>query len=267
MRVALLEDLEPLYVANGVLQDGYAPSLQRCCVSRETCWAGALDRKQGEHVIDERIGENASLPWPWIGGRYEPGGVCMLSQNLNMEDGNAGTLAVEYEISSEVEQAFERGDQTPYGSSNFHWRMLSAAGAVLSSLDGEEPQLELTDTKQALATMARIARIQAVKCSPRGSRSSPTAEMVKQCPSLFSSEELRILKPRVIIALGNPAFAAFSSLDVVWSQTGEHFWRGELTLDERVTALWLYHPTSRGGLWPASQQALVKSLRAKPIAR
>ena len=183
-----------------------------------------------------------SIFWPWIGVNYGPGGVCVVSLNINAAEPEWWSIAEEYGIASEVARALAADERHVFGS-QFWWRMLSTTNAAVTSLDGGDPNEELVSPEQGMTVLERISRVQAVKCAPLYDRSYPTPAMRSRCPSRFAVPELGVLDPGVLVAMGNDAFEAVQALrddGADWTEQSDVFWRGVLRLPRReVDVLWL----------------------------
>ena len=141
-------------------------------------------------------------------------------------------MSVEYAIAGHVVTALASGKRT-WKRSPFAYRSMCTAQAVLDSLGGSTPRLEIP-AEQAADTYQQIARIQAVKCSTSHDASRPTREMLENCPGRYASPELSTLMPGVLIGLGRGAAVALDALGPIdWTEEGEHFSRGHLRFGER----------------------------------
>ena len=267
-RIRLLSELSPLYEGNGVLRDGFAPSLQECCPDRVHCWAQAPGRLQPVAPADCGRGQHGSIAWPWIGDQYErPGGVCLVALNIDAADAEWWAAPTEeYAIAGQVIDGLSRGRKQIWPPSSFHYRSLASALALLASADGAEPSVTPTPEQTATA-MHRTARVQAVKCSPLTEKSHPTQEMRVNCPSRFARHELGVLRPGSLLALGVEARAAVELLgDVAWAEATSDFHRGSVAIGAGMCEVFvLPHPNSWGSRWPHGQVALVKSLLERPL--
>ena len=263
-----LEGLGHIYRESGVLDEqGFAPALQRCCPSAETCWKQARHREQPVTPADVGRGENGSILWPWIGDDYKPGGVCVVGMNVNHDAGGWWSIAVEYAIEKQVIDTFNEGGSNPFGSSPFAYRANASANAALQSMSGVRPE-ERPAAGDLAGVPAQVARVQSVKCSPIGDRSSPTGAMQKRCPSRFARHEIEFLRPGVVLTLGRDAENAVRTIgEVTWTEATKRFSRGHVTVGSlSATLLCLPHPSARGGAWATGQAELVASLRAGPLA-
>ena len=265
-RVAKLAELSTLYEENGVLPEGFVPALQRCCPSSSFCWARAQHRLQEEEPAAEGHGENASIFWPWIGDDYRAGGVCMVALNLNHADGGWWSINEEYAIAGHAIDRLAEGRKNVYRGSSFHYRAMATALAVGTSLEGGEP-VERPRPEDAATAYQRVARVQAVKCVPRGHKSYPTRAMRSFCAPRFARREVELLEPGAIVALGGDARAALDLLgEIKWRHQEQRYAAGTLALTERsVDVIVLPHPNSHGRLWPIGQAELVAHLRAEPL--
>jgi hypothetical protein len=194
----------------------------------------------------------------------------LVSLNINNAEKKGDgwwTVGVEYAIAETAIEVLEQGGRKPHGSW-FAYRSMATALAVLVSLDGHGP-VEQPTPQEAAAAYERVARVQAIKCSPTHNRSQPTEAMRVNCPERFARRELELLAPGVLIALGGDAKTAIGLLgEASWSEHRDQFHRGKITLAQsEIDVLALPHPTSRGSLWATGQQELVISLRTRPLTR
>jgi len=268
-RLDRLAELQSLYAANDVLVDETARALHRCCPSCEICWATLADRRPPVLPADPGPGDFGSIFWPWIGKQYRRAGVCIVTTNINAAELDWWSLAEEYGIGDAVAETCAAGERRPFGSSDFFWNLLSTAHAVLTSLDGGHPAERPPTVEEAGLAHERISRVQAIKCSPLLQASSDLpAPMRHQCPPRFAVPEIELLRPGVLVAMGQPAFETVQMLHesgVDWAED-QRFMRGKLDASYgKVDVLWLHHPASRRGEWAEGQALLVRSLRARPL--
>ena len=107
-RVGMLAEMESIYADNDVLVDAFGPALHKACPSRGVCWAKDADRKPPVVVAEDGSGEYGSIAWPWIGQRYERGGLCMVTLNMNTSVGDGWSVGNEYWIVREVLDCLSR---------------------------------------------------------------------------------------------------------------------------------------------------------------
>jgi hypothetical protein len=270
-RARMLTKLNATYETEGVIVDGDPLALHRCCPSAPDCWRQAQDRlPRVFHPIKQptKHGEGASIFWPWVGESYRPGGVCLVSLNINNDtrkDDGWWTIGVEYAIAETAIEVLEQGGHKPHGSW-FAYRSMATALAALASLDGQKP-IEQPTPQEAAIAYDRVARVQAVKCSPTRNSSRPTKAMRLNCPKRFACRELALLRPGVLVALGGDARAAIELLGKAsWTEHGNQFHRGKITMAQSaIDVLALPHPASHGNTWATGQQELVASLHARPL--
>jgi hypothetical protein len=268
-RVELLARLSRLYERDGVLVDGRAPSLHRCCPDRVACWARDGHRMpSGGHIEpDPAAGGNGSIFWPWIGSSYRAGGLCLVGWNLHHEGNWWAPLIEEYVIAGEVREEFESGRKRHRKGGGFGYGAMASAAAILASAVGEKPD-QRPSPQSLVDTLDQVARVQTVKCAPVGARSRPSREMVRRCPSRFFLKEVAVLEPGVLLALGVKARDAIGeAAEVRWRSWQEDFQRGEMDLGgHRVEVFAVPHPGGAWGRWPNGQKKLVSSLKRRPLA-
>lgn len=140
------------------------------------------------------------------------------------------------------------------------------AGQPRRSGAGDEPSVRRTSD-----CLERFARVQAVKCVPRGNKSYPEPAMRERCPRRFAAPELEMLAPGTVVALGADGEAAVQSVSkdgIEWlagSKTGLR--RGIARLPHgNARVCRLPHPSAHGGAWDKAQKELIEYLRAHPLS-
>jgi hypothetical protein len=205
----LLAKLATTYERQGLLRGADRMPLRQCCPHGADCWRG-LPRPQKHSRAN-----TGEITLPWVGPRYRRGGVVLVAINLH----DASGLLTEYEITcssagrpdhpsqiGSFEAGGRKAHRSPfaYGSTRSAAMLLDALAASVIK-DREAPH-DLIDP------LERLARLQAVKCSPETDRSRPTSAMQRNCPPLLLHEELEVLQPRKILTIGRTAAAAVNQL-------------------------------------------------------
>jgi hypothetical protein len=197
---------------------------------------------------------------PWVGPAYQLGGVCVVGLNLRYGGGDR-PMGSEYRIAAHQDVRLREG-RNPHGS---RWARSTMAGAIAVLRAGAGGAVtDDADDDELADTLARTARLQAVKCSPAGGRSSPTAAMQRNCPARFLAAELEVLRPGALLVYGRAAanaVARIGTLELVDDQ--RRFQRATVRADGwHGEAFMLTHPAH--GSWYPAQRALLASLAAKP---
>jgi hypothetical protein len=193
--------------------------------------------------------------------------VCVVGYNLVHEWEWWAPLSEEFAISTRQREYLEAGRKTADNGSKFWWRSMCSAAAVVASVRGDAPAQELSP-ELASSFLEQIARVQTVKCSPLGDRSRPSREMIRRCPPRFLIPELRVLRPGVLLCLGNRAWDAITDAFPVNETVHDaHFRRGTARIfDRHVHILRIPHPGGAWALWPKGQAEMVRSLVSEPVA-
>lgn len=265
-RLGLLAQLSEIYESDGLLRLRSAPALHEQCPDRQKCWAPLAERTKP--VAGEPWGYAGDKPgsifWPWIGERYDRGGVAIVGLNFRSADSEA-TVALEYLAAKNDREDLASGAFKSRFGSHFPYRSLASASAVLDSLNGDEP-IERPDPALLVGVGDRIARLQLVKCTPvdrHKERGSPSDAMCGLCPPRFLFRELAVLRPGAVIVFGNAAHRTLNSLPQVRWRNNPHHCRGDLHLDDHSCQIfWLPHPS--GSHWGSGQRGLVRSLKRRP---
>ena len=267
---AMFHELAGLYHRAGVLSDnGFAPALASLCPHRRGCWQDCTRLGDDGTQLSEDC-DDGSIFFPWIGREYREGGVCVVGWNLNHRGHHWFGLAEEWVIARRSAAALGNGSSTVDGS-RFAYRSMAAAAAVREAMRGVSPVAR--PRPSALATeLEHVARVQAVKCSPRGHRSNPSNAMNHACPPFFLANELRILKPSALIVCGlvtrDAALPAIRDLDIddkrSWLRktTRGYGRRQSMTAWGPLDVFVMWHPSYTR--WPEAQSALIEDLAAHP---
>ena len=253
---------------------GQACALDRCCDSREVCWRGPPpDAHPGRTAADPRE-PDGSIFWPWIGAHYRPGGLCVVATNLNLyndaPEDDWWDMTVEYSISAHAVEYLGAGRKASpeWKYSPAGYRMAASAAAVLSAWEGHRPLADIEPDPRTLSGfIEHIARVQAIKCSPRGSGAGqPTSAMGGQCPPRYLHSELALLRPGGVPALGAAARRGIEAGDEpVLTVDEPAFACGTVAVaDQQAEYYWLAHPINRQGGWARGQRALVDYLTVHP---
>lgn len=228
-----------------------------CCDHREDCWGAAMDAR----ATPSR--ESGGIVLPWIGRHYQLGGVVVLAINPNIGAGDETDLLIEHAISWCHHQPGLEQNHRRHEGSAFAFGAMRSAAVLLDLLDGapvrDREPCELVDA------LHRTARLQAVKCIPRRTRSSPTRGMWRNCPPFLLSEELKLLRPRYLLTLGNDARGASTALTGYRPARRTRSGRGHLgriEFDGWTTDLFsVAHPA--WGKSHADHDVLLRSARAR----
>ena len=258
-RLQILEALKAIYKDEGVFRSGEALRLWDSCRCAKSCWEGLSDDlKPGFDDADSDLG---AIPLPWVGEFYEPRGVVVVAINLHRASG----FYIEYEIAAEQLRVLASGGKRPHGGP-LAYGSARAASAVLESAAGRSGHIFEAADELAMV-LDRTARLQAVKCSRNDHLSPRTDSMKTNCPPLYLRRELAVLKPSVVVNLGNEAWDAIDAIgDIDESVPGDHFSRSRVRVEDlSFEMVWLHHPAARNGLWEVSLDLLLSNLAEHPI--
>lgn len=265
-QLLLLQELAQSYRHLGVLGALPLPPLPASCADARICWkrVPSAQPPPGAGRFDP-ASTKGCIYLPWVGPNYRPGGTCTVGMNLRYAGGD-WEFGVEHRIARDSDHGQEvslRAGRRAHGSPWATSTMRDVV-AVQQSLLGREPVDERRPNALADAVLSS-ARIQAVKCSPVGGRSTPTPEMNERCPPKFLRAELRVLRPRVLLAYGRPVLEALGNLAKIDPlETGRRFRRARLRFDDmEVTVFFMTHPAHGG--WHVAHRELLASLQATPV--
>lgn len=239
------------YAKQGVIVDDIARPLHEKCRVADECWAPF------RHCLP--VSDRALLSVPWVGPQYDHG-ICTVGINLNSYGGLGALWWFTRGAIEDLHQNHRRGR-------GFHFRVGQYMAAILTACDSQHvPDAGALDAPMAACAWSRCAFTEAVKCSPVAGVSKPGDAMWRNCPGRYLAEELRILAPRIIVAVGQPTWSAITNVfDVKGTDYAPRgFWRGQAKLDNQATIEIFFVNHSSWGHWRTSLPALISSLRARP---
>jgi hypothetical protein len=170
--------------------------------------------------------------------------VCVLAMNLNIGPLDLTNLTIGFEISLDQYLPALRAGRRGIGGSRVVSAVARTAAGLLDVLDGK-PVID-RDPVQLADAYARIAQLQAVKCIPVRERSAPSRTMRRECPRLLLCDELDVLKPSILVALGSESQRVVEQLGGYDPLTGPDPSMGNVRRgDYTVTAYGVAHPASR----------------------
>ncbi len=266
-QLEMLLALCKVYEDAGVLSGDPLPALHRVCPHAGECWKGVEGKRAHGVGAFDADSEKGCMLLPWVGPAYRPGGVAVLGMNLRYAGGD-WELAMEHRIAVEPGCGQEAKLRSQGGRAHrSYWSKgtMRDVAAVLRSTRGA-PLLDTKDPNELADALLASARLQAVKCSPIGGRSSPEPAMSERCPQQFLRAELGVLKPSVLLAYGGPAHGAVHQAgNVTINEKITRFRRGTLALSggTSIDVLLLTHPAHGG--WHQAHRELVVSLTTRPI--
>lgn len=258
----MLLGLLDVYERVGLLRKGRPVALCQICRHAKTCWAGAMPgtsrEPNGPFGEDD---EDGSVCLPWVGPQYRPGRLVVLGINPNIARRDYTDLLIEHGIVWDHWIARFREGLRAEGGSRFGFGAMRTAAGLLDVLDGKP--VRAREPEELVHTTTRVARIQAIKCVPRRSRSQPFPPMWNRCPTLVLRHELEVLEPRIVLVFGDKPAAVVSQLR---GFRGGHMpglpaFRGRLELDSSAIDVYaLPHPAAPAA--EASEAAFLESLNA-----
>ncbi|MBK5218944.1 MAG: hypothetical protein JJE35_04045 [Thermoleophilia bacterium] len=242
--VDLTRRLLSMYEAHGLLRDGRARPLYEACDACIDCWAGAVPKPPAWR---------AEISVPWIGSGYRESGICAIAINLN----KYGPLGANWWIvRGHIHDRLGKGSRR-----NFEFRVGQYLAAIRASQEGRWPIRGEIEPQLAARGWEDCAFFEAVKCSPESGVSAPTGTMWENCPPRYVLDELEILRPRVVVAIGvgvgNWARRLLGVEDLEVDRPGLRRGPGRLA-GEDVDVICLNHPSF--GNWKSSRARLFAML-------
>lgn len=214
--------------------------LRGTCRHSHECWAS------GPHSSTEM-----SLRLPWIGPSYEAGGVLLVGMNAHTHRG----LFDEWFVIDSAYRELQAGRQRFFGTNRtgpswFHYRAAVVASVLLEHSRGGS--LSIPEPREAAEALLSCALLQSVQCSTTStSRGTPTARMLKHCPTLTAWPFLEILRPARIVLFGSAVRRAFErSYPVVWTSASPlaRWGRSSVAQNKYREIYALRHPSSGFGM-------------------
>lgn len=253
-----VEQLLDLYEANQLLPNGIDLPLHQVCPNRPSCWdSGAECQPRQLH--------RSGIAVPWIGSRYTETRICVVGINLN----GWGGLDAHWYICRGYADDLRAGRRGKAGKPFAHGAACYVH-AVLTHLEGSPPAREIPPPPRVADAWDGCAFVEAIKCSPDRSSATPLDPMWANCPRLLLLDELEILQPRVILALGRgplrdhlrPLLRKDRLLE--WGTHPGHIERDRLQLSTTSSECFsLNHPSFPA--WKKSYRQLIESLDTEPL--
>ena len=200
----------------------YALKLHESCPNRDVCWAGK--------TIEEQEMDYNRIQLPFVGSGYTESRARLVIIGLNMNEcGGLDSLYDLIEGGNGVRESLRAGKKRidfgavknekgeKYGGTMIFHRAAVHAYLIEKTDWRIEDTGVLTNHRSVMDSGSELADVydhftflEAIKCSPSNppregkekERSRPLSSMFTGCPSLYLSQELKILKPRTILVLG-----------------------------------------------------------------
>lgn len=248
-QLELLRDCLSLYEREDLLKDGRAEPLFRACADCRSCWSGDVPRPAPD---------KGEIAVPWIGPGYLESGICAVAINLNKYSPLGANWWI---VRGHIYDRLGRGSRR-----NFEYRVGQYLAAIRKSQQGISVRSENLDPHAGAQGWLDCAFLEAVKCSPDRGVSRPTETMWANCPPRYLTDELAILKPRLILAIGVPVGRWIRELLTVRVSEESHgFVRGAGSVSGKpVEVICLNHPSF--GHWRSSREGLLGSLASHPAS-
>ncbi len=239
---------------NLISSNGRDYPLRQTCSNRKACWKDANKR------FPPRKNDWCTISQPWKGTKYDELGLVAIGENLNEYGGRDALIELTDEAQELIQDGYRRirfhatYDQYP---GSFLWHRLGCYSVVIGEYLGIISPKWGIDGYPAPEYVATafdwIAFTEHVKCSPKRDMGRPTSTMWKHCGAHILREELKILKPKHVLVLGQSNNAWFLSEHVLDSRWKNEKKIGAVTLAKgdlhgKPVFVWVVpHPQSYGG--------------------
>jgi len=239
---------------NLISNNGKDYPLHRVCSNRKECW------KDTDNRFPPRKNDWNKISQPWKGAKYDELGLVAIGENLNEYGGRNALIELTDEAQELIQNGYRRirfhatYDQYP---GSFLWHRLGCYSVVIGESFGVmTPQWGADGypyPEDVADAFNWIAFTEHVKCSPQGVMSKPTNAMWEHCGAHILREELKILKPKQILVLGQSNNAWFLFERVFDSKLKDEKKFGGVTLTKgdlhgKPVFVWVVpHPQSYGG--------------------
>jgi hypothetical protein len=245
----MYSEILELYDKKGVIYDNQSKVegclLYETCPKKNDCWKGINHQKADWNIIQ----------LPYVGSEYstEKYPIAILGLNLNEYGGICSLrdliLDAQYSLSKGWVKIRFGNDYKDYpGTFLFH--RVAAYSNIISRDHLNDKDTNILSGKILAKMYDKICFLEAIKCSPsNGSNSSPTPEMYQNCPREYLLEELKILKPKILLVLGKETIIPENVFIV---EDVKHSKNGNISLykikDNQIQFIYkVVHPTARGG--------------------
>jgi len=152
---------------------------------------------------------------PWCGPSYRSGGVAVVAINMDKYGGLGAHWWIRLERVRELKSGRRRA---------FDYRLGTFVALAQASLGGAPLDVEPEPARVGEAWEA-AAFLESVKCSPEQGVSAPTGAMWRNCPDRYLVEEIAVLAPSVVIAVGKaPGQALRRLLNVQLDEANREPW-------------------------------------------
>lgn len=245
----LVDRLVYLYSDRGVLEGGEDVSLRKHCGRCDACWSS--------NAVPAHA-DRAGISMPWIGARYDELRIVVIGMNLH----DWGGLDAHLTICRDHIRSLNEGKQ---GKANhaFATGAMTYVDTIARSMAGEplRPGEEIPHGDRLAARWDQVAFLEAVKCSPSRTGSTPYDGMFSECPTMFLRAELTILKPKAVVVLGRSKVRdpVRELLNVEWGESPGSLERDFFELNSDMVELFCLNHPSRPQ-WRRSHEQLVESL-------
>jgi len=243
--------------------------LRQVCPSRNLCWPEGIDTENGYGITD-----------PFIGKYYDQHKILFVAMNfrgfgeidgfgilIEPEMDNPDFVGVTEQLLAGKMKVFKSED---YGGTMLFYGIAATAACLLQNMEHEKFRMPADKSvAPAPAELADafnyISIVQLVKCSPdEQNRNNPYSNMFIECPKLLLSKELDLLKPEIIVLLGDSVYYSFPGIDNFKEQyRNDYVWKYEN--DKKQKLLSVYHPAANNMQSAANREKYFKELRELKI--
>lgn len=240
----LVAELAEMYERRGLIEAGQTPPLRTACACGPECWRDAPE--------NESAPREPGISLPFVGRGYAAERTLIVAINFVDWGGLWGNWQIRGGQLRELRKGKRKigGSDLPYAAGAF-------AHAVRSGMTGRTIDADpLCGPEEAADALERCSFTESVKCAPDRHRSEPYYPMTLNCPREHLLDELRALKPKVLILLGRMPGDRLRTLtrSSRWQELPD-LDHGYLELDDTTIEMFsLHHPAYRG--WRRSYRAL-----------
>ncbi|WP_169313422.1 hypothetical protein [Treponema primitia] len=194
------DKLKSLYTDLSLMKNDQDLVLYKNCKCKDDCWKG--------HPVNSKNPENNKITLPYIGKSYIKSGLVCVGLNQHDDGGLDSHYNIIGDKKDGVIKILKDGGKVDKNGSLLWHRTAVYANIILKKIKCKNNNIlsvndeVLEDDKKALSGIFNdIIYMEAIKCSPKVDRSKPFPAMKWQCiPNIFV-EELKIIKPKIILLL------------------------------------------------------------------
>lgn len=193
-----METFRQLYKSLNLIDDeNKLVTLHKDCPFSCECWKKAKDRMPASNDGFWTVTR------PYIGDHYSDLKLLVFGENFNEYGSYYGALKLITEAKKQLKTSKKiTFKSSTYKGTIFYHRIALYAHAIVQIENLFESQSEHPTPQKIAQSLNYIAFTNHVKCSPIGNNSEQTTEMWDNCGNFILKNEIKIMKPKIILVAG-----------------------------------------------------------------